>query len=86
LSLKRRLSPDARRERRRDHGRGDLRSLAFHSTSQAFRGGEVECWYGGGVIDLRDAQLAPEGATLRVRAIFGGGQIVVRRRGRSSAG
>jgi hypothetical protein len=51
--------------------------LAFHSTSQAFRGGVLECWYGGGVLDLRDAQLAPEGATLKVRAIFGGGQIIV---------
>jgi hypothetical protein len=51
--------------------------LAFHSTARAFRGGVVECWYGGGVLDLRDATLAPEGATLRVRAVFGGGQILV---------
>ena len=51
--------------------------LAFHSTSKAFRGGELECWYGGGVLDLRDAELAPEGATLKVRAVFGGGQIIV---------
>jgi hypothetical protein len=29
------------------------------------------------VLDLRDAVLAPEGATLRVRAVFGGGQILV---------
>jgi hypothetical protein len=51
--------------------------LAFHSTSSNFRGGRLECWYGGGVLDLRDATLAPEGATLQVRAIFGGGQILV---------
>jgi hypothetical protein len=51
--------------------------LAFHSTAKAFRGGALECWYGGGVLDLRDAVLAPEGATLTVRAIFGGGQILV---------
>jgi hypothetical protein len=51
--------------------------LDFHSTSRNFRGGLVECWYGGGVLDLRDATLAPEGATLQVRAVFGGGQILV---------
>ena len=51
--------------------------LEFHSTSRNFRGGRLECWYGGGVLDLRDATLAPEGATLQVRAVFGGGQILV---------
>ena len=51
--------------------------LAFHSTATQFRGGVLECWYGGGVLDLRDATLAPDGATLRVRAVFGGGQILV---------
>jgi hypothetical protein len=51
--------------------------LEFHSTSSNFRGGRLECWYGGGVLDLRDATLAPEGATLHVRAVFGGGQILV---------
>jgi hypothetical protein len=51
--------------------------LDFHSTSRNFRGGRLECWYGGGVLDLRDATLAPEGATLQVRAVFGGGQILV---------
>jgi hypothetical protein len=29
------------------------------------------------VLDLRDATLAPEGATLHVRAVFGGGQVLV---------
>lgn len=51
--------------------------LAYHSTAQRLRGGTLECWYGGGVLDLRDAVLAPEGATLTVRAVFGGGQILV---------
>lgn len=51
--------------------------LEFRSTSRNFRGGRLECWYGGGVLDLRDATLAPEGATLQVRAVFGGGQILV---------
>lgn len=51
--------------------------LEFASTARAFRGGTVETWYGGGTIDLRDAVLHPDGADLRVRAVFGGGQIVV---------
>jgi predicted membrane protein len=51
--------------------------LAFRSTATAFRGGTVDTWFGGGVIDLRDATLDPAGATLRVRSIFGGGQVVV---------
>lgn len=51
--------------------------LDFHSTSRNFRGGTLECWYGGGVLDLRDATLAPEGATLQLRSVFGGGQILV---------
>ncbi len=51
--------------------------LAYRSTATNFRGGTIECWYGGGAVDLRDATLAPEGATLNVKAIFGGGQILV---------
>ena len=51
--------------------------MSFRSTATAFRGGSVDCWYGGGVIDLRDAILDPAGARLQVRAIFGGAQIVV---------
>ena len=51
--------------------------LAFRSRAAAFRGGTVDCWYGGGTIDLRGATLDPAGATLRVRAIFGGASIVV---------
>lgn len=51
--------------------------MHFQSRSTGFRGGTIECWYGGGVIDLRDAVLDPAGARLDVRAIFGGGQIIV---------
>jgi hypothetical protein len=54
-----------------------LEPLMFESTAPAFRGGTLDCWYGGGVVDLRQATLDPAGATLRVRAFFGGGQIVV---------
>jgi hypothetical protein len=51
--------------------------ISFRSTAKSFRGGTVDCWYGGGVIDLRGVTLDPAGARLEVRAIFGGGQIVV---------
>jgi len=51
--------------------------MSFRSTASAFRGGSVDCWYGGGVLDLRDATLDPAGARLTVRAIFGGCQILV---------
>jgi hypothetical protein len=51
--------------------------MSFRSTATSFRGGTVDCWYGGGVIDLRDAVLDPAGARLEVRAIFGGAQILV---------
>ena len=43
----------------------------------AFRGGDVLTWYGGGTLDLRRATLDPAGAELRMRAIFGGLQLVV---------
>ncbi len=51
--------------------------LDFATTAQGFRGGSVECWYGGGVIDLREATLDDGLARLHVRAVFGGGQILV---------
>jgi hypothetical protein len=51
--------------------------LHFQSRASAFRGGTIQCWYGGGVIDLREATLDPAGARLDVRAVFGGGQIIV---------
>ena len=51
--------------------------MSFRSTAGAFRGGTIECWYGGGVVDLRRATLDPGGAHLDVKAVFGGGQIVV---------
>jgi hypothetical protein len=51
--------------------------ISFRSTATSFRGGSAEFWYGGGVIDLRDATLDPSGARLQVKAVFGGGQILV---------
>jgi hypothetical protein len=51
--------------------------ISFRSTASSFRGGTVDCWYGGGVIDLRGATLDPAGARLQVRAILGGAQILI---------
>ena len=49
----------------------------LHSTAIAFRGGSSICWYGGQLIDLRGAALAPEGAHLDARCVFGGLQVIV---------
>jgi hypothetical protein len=51
--------------------------VAFESRATAFRGGSLLCWFGGGSVDLRGATLDPAGARLTVRAIFGGGVLVV---------
>jgi hypothetical protein len=51
--------------------------IDFVSTAPAFRRGSLLTWYGGGQIDLRGATLDPAGAELSVRALFGGGQIIV---------
>lgn len=51
--------------------------LEFRSTAAAFRGGTVECWFGGGEIDLRAATLDPAGATIRGTFVFGGGTLIV---------
>jgi hypothetical protein len=77
LSVKRRLVPTIDESADEIVAVAIFGPLAFHSTAQQFRGGSLECWYGGGVLDLRDAVLAPGGATLKVRAIFGGGQVLV---------
>jgi hypothetical protein len=45
--------------------------------SPEFRGGTSVCWYGGQRLDLRGATLAPDGATLKVRCLFGGLQVLV---------
>ncbi len=51
--------------------------LAFSSRATSFRGGTVDAWYGGGVVDLREATLDPAGAALTVRTVLGGLQLVV---------
>jgi hypothetical protein len=54
-----------------------FRPLSFRSTAQSFRGGTIECRFGGGVVDLREAVLDPAGARLEVKAHFGGAQFLV---------
>ena len=51
--------------------------LDYRSTASAFRGGTLECWFGGGSVDLRGATLHPVGATLEVKLIFGGASLLV---------
>jgi len=45
--------------------------------SQNFKGGKLECIFSGMKIDLTDAKIAKEGATIDVDAVFGGGEIKV---------
>ena len=47
------------------------------SRAPALRRVSVTAWYGGGTLDLRRATLDPAGATLTVRALFGGFRLVV---------
>lgn len=54
-----------------------LAPVEFESHATAFRGGSVLLWYGGGDLDLRGVRLDPAGARLTVRAIFGGGRLIV---------
>lgn len=51
--------------------------LDFQSTATHFRRATVTSWYGGTTLDLRGATLDPDGATLTVRAIFGGIRLVL---------
>lgn len=51
--------------------------LEFRSESGHFKGGSVTTWFAGGSVDLRDATLDPEGATIHLNALFGGGNLVV---------
>ena len=54
-----------------------LGPLEFESHAAAFRGGSALLWFGGGDIDLRGVRLDPAGASLTVRAIFGGARLIV---------
>lgn len=51
--------------------------IELKSRATAFRGGSWITMFGGGEIDLREATLDPSGATLRVTAAMGGGDVQV---------
>lgn len=51
--------------------------LDVTSRAPALRRAAVTAWYGGGTLDLRGATLDPNGATMIVRAIFGGYRLLV---------
>jgi hypothetical protein len=51
--------------------------VELRSRATSFRGGSWITMFGGGEIDLREAALDPSGATLRVTAIMGGGDVQV---------
>ncbi len=69
------------RARRVDHGEADdeeirrtamMNGVDLELTSQAFRGARFDLLMGGANIDLTDARLAPEGATIEVHGAMGG--------------
>jgi len=47
------------------------------SSAASFRGGRVISWYAGVDLDLREATLDPDGASLEVRTVFAGTRVVV---------
>lgn len=49
----------------------------FRSNSDQFQGGNVLAMFGGSEIDLRDAVMDQDGATLEVTSVFGGATITV---------
>ncbi len=51
--------------------------LEFESRAAALRSISLECWFGGGVLDLRGATLDDGLARMHVRLVFGGGQLIV---------
>ena len=54
-----------------------LGGASWTSTAASFRSGVVRVACGGVDLDLRGATLDPAGATLRVRTVFGGSQLLV---------
>ena len=77
LSMKRQVFPKAAADADEVVLVAIFEPIAFESTATSFRGGKLELWYGGGIIDLRKATLDPAGARLDVRAVFGGCQVLV---------
>jgi hypothetical protein len=76
-AAKRRIVPLDDPEADEVHLAAIFEPLSFRSRAESFRGGTLDAWYGGGIVDLREAELDPAGAHLQVKAIFGGAQVVV---------
>jgi hypothetical protein len=49
----------------------------FTSTAGSLRRVDLTAMFGGGTLDLRLARLAPEGATLSARTVFGGYRVAI---------
>lgn len=77
LAARRRIVPIAAADADEIRLKAVFEPIHFQGRATQFRGGTIECWYGGGVVDLRDAILDPAGARLEVRSVFGGAQILV---------
>ena len=77
LAARRRIVPLAAADADEIRLRAIFEPIHFQSRATDFRGGTIDCWYGGGIIDLREAVLDAAGARLEVKAVFGGGQILV---------
>lgn len=77
LAARRRIVPVAAAEADEIELRAIFEPIHYQGKAAAFRGGTLEFWYGGGVIDLRESVLDQAGAHLEVQAIFGGAQILV---------
>ncbi len=77
MAARRRIVPVAEPDADEIRLKAIFEPIHFQGRATQFRGGTIECWYGGGVIDLRDAVLDATGARLEVRAVFGGAQVLV---------
>lgn len=77
MSMKQRIVPKAAPDSDEVVLAAIFEPIAFESTATSFRGGSVDLWFGGGVIDLRKATLDAAGARLDVRTVFGGAQVLV---------
>ena len=65
LQARRRIGPDSPESADDIVASAIFGPLDYHSTATNLRGGTLELWYGGGVLDLRDATLAPGRAKSR---------------------
>ena len=59
LMARRRVVPAAAADANEIELRAIFEPIHFQSRATGFRGGTIECWYGGGVIDLRDVDAGP---------------------------